>query len=129
MSMNYLYLDSITGEVSSMEEKLRKPYSRLRIVASAGGKSRTQQSHKKSCDINHIIDRYDKTGQLPNPVRQGMYGDVSMLNGYLGEVLENAENTVNTANEFLSEYAKKAEETTPPTTDQPASESAQASDS
>lgn len=128
MSMSFRYVDEKTGEELDslpMEKMLRKPYHRLRVVADVSGESKTQQSHKKSCDVNHIIDRFDRTGQLPNPVRQGMYGDVSMLNGYYGEVLDNAEATIATADAFLSEAAKKAEEVPPSTTDQPASESAQ----
>lgn len=39
---------------------------------------KTEQSHKKECDISHIIKKYDKTGLLTHVSRmEARYGDVS----------------------------------------------------
>lgn len=41
-------------------------------------KGRTKQSDKKGCDINFILDRYHKTGYLPDLVKKNpRYGDFS----------------------------------------------------
>lgn len=42
--------------------------------------SMTKQEFRDECDINQIMARYEKTGQLPSVnYRQPMYGDVSSL--------------------------------------------------
>jgi hypothetical protein len=42
--------------------------------------SMTDQSFKKECDVNVIIDKYLKTGQLPNNVKHnGQYLDTSEI--------------------------------------------------
>lgn len=48
------------------------------------GPSRTKQEFAKQADINNIMRRFEKTGQLTH-VRtyQGMYGDVSTAGDYL----------------------------------------------
>lgn len=40
--------------------------------------TRTKQADKEACDINNILKRYEKTGQLPDMIREdGRYGDFS----------------------------------------------------
>lgn len=39
----------------------------------------TDQSYKKSCDINNIVKAYKKTGILPQAKKQGYYADVSEI--------------------------------------------------
>lgn len=53
---------------------------RKRVRTIPVGDSRTQQQFAKQCDINSIMARYGKTGQLPaDIIRQGVYGDVSQI--------------------------------------------------
>lgn len=40
-------------------------------------KQLTDQSHKKSCDINNIVKQFAKTGQLPDNHKVPTYGDFS----------------------------------------------------
>jgi len=51
--------------------------------------SKTDQQWKKSCDVNEIVTRYKKTGQL-NHVRanQGTYADVSQIPDLLTSLLQ-----------------------------------------
>ena len=45
--------------------------------------SMTQQSAKDECDINNILKRYEKTGILPDLIREdGAYGDFSEVPEY-----------------------------------------------
>jgi phage internal scaffolding protein len=44
--------------------------------------SRTQQHFKSECDINHILERFNVTGQLPPGSVQPQYGDFSGITDY-----------------------------------------------
>lgn len=56
---------------------------RTRKPINLGGPSRTKQSFKNETDINLIMARYVKTGQLPALVKQNpKYGDFSTVPDY-----------------------------------------------
>lgn len=57
----------------------RTPYGPRRRVAIEFKKpSRTHQSFKDECDINNILKRYERTGQLPELIKSNpQYGDFS----------------------------------------------------
>lgn len=45
--------------------------------------TRTKQSFQAECDINNILKRYEKTGQLPDLIKQDpRYGDFADLPSY-----------------------------------------------
>jgi phage internal scaffolding protein len=44
--------------------------------------TRTQQHHKDECDINVILERFGKTGQMPVNAISGTYGDFSGVHDY-----------------------------------------------
>jgi len=44
--------------------------------------TRAQQHHKDECDINVILERFGKTGQLPINTISGTYGDFSGVHDY-----------------------------------------------
>ena len=44
--------------------------------------TRAQQHHKDECDINVILERFGKTGQLPVNAISGTYGDFSGVYDY-----------------------------------------------
>lgn len=44
--------------------------------------TRAQQHHKDECDINVILERFGKTGQLPVNAISGQYGDFSGVYDY-----------------------------------------------
>ena len=48
--------------------------------------SMTQQHFKDECDVNNIIDRYTRTGVIPDyltQVSEGVYGDFSDVGDYM----------------------------------------------
>lgn len=55
---------------------------RVRVTVDCGGVSKTEQSHKKACDINNIVKRYIKTGLLKQRLSKGVYGDFSSIEDY-----------------------------------------------
>jgi phage internal scaffolding protein len=44
--------------------------------------TRAQQHHKDECDINVILERFGKTGQMPVNTISGTYGDFSGVHDY-----------------------------------------------
>jgi len=44
--------------------------------------TRAQQHHKDECDINVILERFGKTGQVPVNAISGSYGDFSGVHDY-----------------------------------------------
>jgi len=60
--------------------------------------SKTDPSWKQDCDVNHIMKRFKKTGQISHlATRQGVYTDVSEIPDLLGAVTQ-----VQKANEAFS---------------------------
>jgi len=57
---------------------VRDTTKRIRQIAPKTGKTVTEQHHAKTCNINYIIGKYQKTGLVDHINRhQGKYGDVS----------------------------------------------------
>lgn len=57
----------------------RRPVSALTCV----GPGRTKQAHKDECDINKLLERYNRTGKLPGMIKGNpMYGDFSGVMDY-----------------------------------------------
>jgi len=73
----------------SIHEKpaeLRRSYVEFEAVPTntKGGKRRVEQAHKEECDINAIVARFTKTGQLPALIKQNpQYGDFSQPQDYM----------------------------------------------
>lgn len=58
-----------------------RPASRGRTYDLDGLPSMTDQTQAASTDINNIMKRYEKTGQLEDLIRMGMAGDTGMFYG------------------------------------------------
>lgn len=71
-----------------MREKLRKPWERERSITEFEGESQTDTSSGNDTDVNHIVARFARTGQLPPATREGYFGDVTHLQGDLTEMIE-----------------------------------------
>ena len=62
---------------------IRKPYGlrdRLKFVSL--GSSLTKQSFKDECDVNWIMKRFKRTGQLPQTDSKPFYGDFCSVGDY-----------------------------------------------
>ena len=68
--------------------RIRGPYEALRVPSPTLGESMTDTSQGNDTDINNIIARFDRTGQLPGNPGQGQFVDVAGLNRDLTELLE-----------------------------------------
>lgn len=70
-----------------MSPEIRSPWDRHRCAVHPAGKSMTDQSHAEASDINFIVHRFARSGQLPPATRTPFYGDVTNLQGPLQERL------------------------------------------
>ena len=61
------------------KQRLVDKNGKLLKVVTVCGKSLTEQSHKKDCDMNHILKEYQKTGMLKHAKKyEGQYDDVTI---------------------------------------------------
>lgn len=74
---------------------------RIQVITINDEPSMTQQAFAEDCDVNIILDRYMKTGELPKP-RQGIYADVSEVPD-----LTQAIQTVQTAQKAFDDLPSK----------------------
>lgn len=94
-----------------MSHKLRTEHdvvpNRLRIMTAIAGPSRTVQSHAASTDINAIVDRYTRTGDLPIRKQSPQYGDATPYQGKdLAEAFNDAEKQIQEVKTDLQKIEK-----------------------
>jgi len=102
---------------------IRSPYSRLRVTSDTIGETMTEQSHAEASDINYIVRRFQRTGQLP-PAKPGIgasYMDCTVLSGGLLELTNTARQTMeNIAQAQAEQNAAKAAKPSAPAETTPA---------
>lgn len=82
-------------EIRSIYDGKQDEVSEMSGLSCEGDPGETKQSAKDECDINKITARYERTGALPDLIRQdARYGDFSNVPDYM-----TALNVVNLANE------------------------------
>lgn len=104
-------VDLASGEIVAEREApyVRPPWFRARLVFHCYGESRTQQHHKDLTDINNIVNRYARTGEMPPAKSEPSYADVSELQGDLGERIVKSRETIDKAEaHFERRKAEKA---------------------
>lgn len=80
------------------------PNGRLRITHPVEGVSLTHQSFAEKCDVNNIIKNFEQTGVLPPDLGDGVYDDVTGLQGDLTSLINQSTQTMDKANADLSKY-------------------------
>ncbi|AXL14438.1 internal scaffolding protein [Microviridae sp.] len=71
---------------------IQRWYQRNRYPQINGGESRTDTSFGNDTDINKIVERFARTGTLPEgPSVQPHFGDVTEMQGDLTELLQKSE--------------------------------------
>lgn len=101
------------GTSQMNENGIKGPNERVRFYSPNGSdqESLTQQSQVASVDINNIIERFDRTGQLPQNRTPAMYGDVSEISHLdFGELQEKQEETLERLQDLENELERRAVE-------------------
>ena len=88
MSINFASLNVETGELVGVY--LRRPMERERLPFFTEGESKTSQADKVHCDVNNIVAKFDRTGELPASSMAPQYGDVTSLQGDLTQMMADA---------------------------------------
>lgn len=91
----------------------RDPLSRDRLQTHFRGESMTRQADAAATDVRNIIDRYTRTGQLPNARRDGAYADVTALQGDLTDRAARARETIAKVEEHVRTRNSKPAEPAP----------------
>lgn len=94
---------------------LRMRGQRTRYVTHIYGESKVDASQGNDTDINQVVERFTRTGVLPEPTRPPQYIDCTDLQGDLTEMLEKARHVQQVAQEFIATWQPKDEDTLPPT--------------
>lgn len=99
----------------NLRPRVRPPWCRVaERVSFVGHPSMTQQSHSDQTDVNAIVARFERTGQMPIGNRgQGQYADVTGLQGDLCELAMRSAADIARADDFLKDW-KPPEEEKPP---------------
>lgn len=74
--------------------EIRKPWERHRTTHVIEGVSQTDRSFGNDTDINKIVARFSRRGEIPPPEGRPQYGDVTHLQGDLAEMIVNSRNTL-----------------------------------
>lgn len=101
-------LDVSTGELVADRDPpyVRPPWFRMSLKFHPEGESMTQQHHRDQTDINNIVERYARTGNLPPGRLESQYADVTELQGDLGERILASRETMEAAEKFITEKRK-----------------------
>lgn len=90
----------------------RDPLTRDALPFFTQGESETRQSEKASADVNAIVERFSRTGQLPPARFEGSYADVT---AYQGDLTERYEWAMQTQAQYALEQRSEAEPAVPAT--------------
>lgn len=83
---------------------VRPHWYRCRHQFKVQGTSRTVQSERDLTDINNIVNRYQRTGVIPDDPRgrTPMYEDVSLLNKPMSELIQYAKEVGGRVQDYLN---------------------------
>lgn len=90
-----------------------------RYITIIPGESKVDASQGNDTDINKVVERFTRTGVLPEPTRPPQYIDCTDLQGDLTEMLEKARHVQQVAQDFIEQWSPPSEQ---PEQQQPASE-------
>lgn len=93
---------------------VRRPWVRERYALVMPSESLVEQSHRQSVDINEIVKRFHRTGQLPPVQHAPQYADVTGLQRDLRERIEFASGVLSDLDTFLASQAAQPVVSEPP---------------
>lgn len=104
MSSNTKLQKSLQAVGPVSHRKKWEPFEKRKLITPEP--TRTKQSFKEECDINNILKKYGRTGQLPDLIEKDpIYGDFSEPTSY-----QEAMNLVILANEQFANLSAKTRE-------------------
>lgn len=102
--------------ITTLSASPNSPRSRTRLITLNTQPSVTDTSAGNDTDINHIMARFERTGQLPPLQAEPHYIDCTEFSGDLTELINKAQTIRDTAERFISEWKPDEEPPAPPPT-------------
>lgn len=68
--------------IATEYQNMQDPFTRVKVTTSNNEMSRTKQDQKDAADIHKILERYTRTGQIPQNTLDPMYGDFSQITDF-----------------------------------------------
>ncbi len=102
-----IYIDRRTGEQVLKQNLTRDMAGHLRVQVVNNDPSTVVDTELEFSDINHVIERFYRTGQLPEATKQPQYGDVTGYQGDLTERYAAATETQQIAQEYADQHHKE----------------------
>lgn len=106
--------DSVDGEVCdesrlSKSRFVRKFYDRLRVFSVPVGESLASQDAKDASDINFLMARFARAGEIPPASKPALFQDNTVVPDNLGDAIMMSRSTLSTASANLEASQKEAE--------------------
>ena len=82
---------STEATLTTPEQKqriVRRPWDRERLQVNCAGETNVDVSAYASTDVNNIVKVFHRTGELPPAGKQGIFADVTLLQGDLTDRIE-----------------------------------------
>jgi len=89
---------------------VRAAYDRLRVLEVPEGESLTSQDAKDACDINFLMARFSRTGEIPPASTVPVFQDNSSIPDNLGDAVMLSRSTLQTASDNLEKHQAKLRE-------------------
>lgn len=112
-------VDESTENYYQGEPKIRPPYSRKRSPTIVIGISTTDTSLGNDTDVNRIVARFERTGYIPTVTIPPTYMDCTEFQGDITDLLNQAAQTIETAQQFASTWQPPEPTPTPTHTPTP----------
>lgn len=111
---------SVSDQITAItySEGPRSPLMRQRYITINDEPSQVDRSPGNDTDINNIMDRFARTGQLPGTMPEPYYEDCTPFNRDLTELINEAREVQQRAQDFISTWSEQPEP--PPPQQQPA---------
>lgn len=99
----------MTARKKSQKVHIRKPFERVRVQTMGGGECLVDQSNLLATDVNQIVKTYHRTGVMPEGRTDGVFEDVSLLQGDLTERAAWARDKIDQYNSDYQAYQDQKE--------------------
>lgn len=112
MSKKTAVIDLDTGDCIDFGDHpvVRPTWYRRRLMKFFPEVTRTQQHHRDLTDINNIVSRYARTGEMPPAKQAPQYADVTALQGDLSEVAQRSREVIDNAAAYQRTRSKAAKD-------------------
>lgn len=93
-----------------MTPNIRKPLSRERLITVITGDSMVNAGFGNETDVNHIVERFTRTGYMPDTSEMAQYADVTELQRDFTDLIEESRAIQDKFNDYQEKQSAKKRE-------------------